>query len=112
MPAAHYFLGSRLLCSSPSAPSWSDELPFPGSVSLAYLCPSCGSLWAQVSIDGQPWSPVVRHCLRHATPSNKGGTFHHPWQRNLSSYPREVLQSDALAMMNSLHLSDLLKESA
>jgi ribosomal protein S27AE len=66
-------------------------------LSSAYLCPNCGSLWAQVAIDDARWSPVVRRCA----PCGDGHIIH-PWQRNLSHYPFPVLLHSALLALKEL----------
>ena len=95
MPA-HYFLGTSLLVSAPLAAPWSDTAG-PNAFSTAYLCPQCGSLWAQISVDGAPWFPTVKRC-----PDHGDGRFSHSWQRDLSLYPLPVLQHDARMALKEL----------
>jgi hypothetical protein len=95
MPA-HYFLGSQLLATAPLSAPWQDS-DGPNTLSSAYLCPTCGTLWAQISIDGARWTPITRSCPLHG-----GGQFSHPWQRDLSLYPEAVLQHDARIALKEL----------
>lgn len=95
MPA-HYFFGPSLLASVPLAAPWTDTSG-PNQFSTAYLCPVCGSLWAQISLDGAPWFPTIKRCGLHGD-----GQFSHPWQRDLSLYPEAVLRHDAQMALKEL----------
>ncbi len=91
MPAA-YFLGQRLLCTAATAPWWAHADPW--CASLAYLCPDCGDLWARVAIEGRPWHAIMRRCPRCGD-----GHLIHPWSVPLNTYPPQVLEREALLIL-------------
>ena len=99
MPAS-YFLGTRLLGSSPANPRWDDDrdLFFEHQ---ALFCPMCGEVWARILIDGaNGWRVAVRHCAKeYRKPGNwdsdSSGSFIASWRRTFSELPPEVLEYEA-----------------
>lgn len=86
-----YFLGTRLLASTPIPPGW-DDLTRAGA-SLAYFCPTCGEIWGRVMTEGLEWLPIRSGCSRHPYLDPIGSSFILPWRSNaaLAELPAEVL---------------------
>lgn len=104
-----YFLGNKLLAQTDIIPWWSDtDLAIS---SLAYLCPTCGEVWARVAIRDAAWTAAAHHCERCAGPRSyllgEPGSFIHPWLRATSHFPREVLIHEVLLRIRLLDLKDL-----
>lgn len=96
----HYFLGTRLLASSPHPPWWSDSQP--SRLSIAHFCPTCGELWGRVVIPGAKWQVANSGCRSHPFLDSPPGSFIFPWRRGCpDELPAEVL---------SYELSLLLQE--
>ena len=91
MPASltHYFLGQRLLDSSPSLPFWDDTTLMQSSQVL--VCPTCGEAWGRIMVEGREWLPVRAGCIKHPWLEDIGGTFIPPWRQHFRELPRGVL---------------------
>lgn len=98
----HYFLGSRLLGSSPSLPMWDDATP--SHFSTAYLCPTCGEVWARIAVEGgQEWHPIKAFCPKHSDYFGRpGGSFIHPWRKTYWELPQEVLKYELQLLLDRL----------
>lgn len=97
---AHYFLGNRLLASSPQPSWWSDEQV--SSASLVFVCPTCGDVWGRVVEEGKQWLPVRSGCNKHPWLDEVGGSFIAPWRQTFAELPAEVLQYEARIRFNQL----------
>ena len=85
MPAL-YFLGNRLLGSSPELSRW-DDLKVNHN-NLAYFCPTCGDIWGRVADDRcAGWFPVNVPCAKHGN-----GSFIFVWRNSFEELPPEVLK--------------------
>lgn len=88
MIKAHYFLGNRLLGSSPHGAYWAD-LQLSCSHTI-YVCRECGECWGRVVLASQPhagWTTQLRACARHG-----GGSFIASWSQQFDELPEEVLE--------------------
>lgn len=89
--SASYFLGNRLLGTSPRHPYWDDTMF--ASASLAFLCPTCGDTWGRVMVPGLEWLPIRRGCRQHPWCEEVGGSFIPPWRQGCPvELPPEVLR--------------------
>lgn len=89
---AHYFLGNRLLGTGRAY--WDDITPL--REGLALFCPTCGECWGRIAPEGsEEWLPIRAGCPRHPW-TDTPGTFLHPWQRQLTGLPPEVLRHEFL----------------
>lgn len=86
----HYFLGSRLLGSSPLKAFWQEAQPI--AASIAYICPTCGDLWARVAQPTGEWMPLRAGCREHPYLHPVGGSFIPPWRHTFTEFPQAVLE--------------------
>lgn len=83
----HYFLGQRLLGTSPRQAYWADMQP--ATCHTAYLCPVCGEVWGRVlqsDKSSAEWIAQRRFCVKHGN-----GSFIAPWSQQFDELPLEVL---------------------
>lgn len=87
---AHYFLGNRLLGTSPDLPRWEDYKVHHNNV--AHFCPSCGEVWGRV-MDSRlaGWFPQITPCAKHGN-----GSFISAWRNTFEELPPEVLHYELL----------------
>lgn len=98
MPAT-YFLGSRVIATSPHPLWWSDSDK--GDNSLVFICPICGDAWGRVAVTSCPWLPLVRGCPKHPDyPNEPGGSFIAPWRKQFAELPPEVLAYELSIRLN------------
>ena len=84
-----YFLGPRLLGTSPSLPLWDDTTVSP--MSQVVICPVCGEVWGRIAVEGREWLPVRRGCTKHSWLGDVGGSFLPPWRHSFDELPPAVL---------------------
>lgn len=97
MPA-HYFLGNRLLGSSPRTPWW-DSASL-AEASVLFVCPVCGDAWGRVVIEGKEWVPLRRGCAKHPWNGSPGGTFIPSWLHRYDHLPDQVLRYELNLLLN------------
>lgn len=91
---AHYFLGNRLLGSSPKPPMWSDASAQETNVGL--MCDTCGETWARVvNTRATRWTFQMRLCEKHGN-----GSFIAAWVNQFEELPPEVLQYELQLRLN------------
>lgn len=94
--AAHYFVGTRLIGSAPSA-WWCSTSQFFDSLLL--ICPTCGETWARIVLDSsKEWFFRRTHC-----PAHGGGSFIPPWSFPLETLPTQVLNREFLLAYSRSH---------
>lgn len=86
----HYFLGTRLLASTPTPARWNDHDPIAGPTML--VCPTCGEIWARVVTDHGEWLPIRAGCPLHPYLHPVGGSFIAPWRHTFNEFPQAVLE--------------------
>lgn len=88
--SASYFLGPRLVAVSSQSPLWDDHRE--AGVSQAFLCPTCGEVWARIVVPNTRWMAVHAGCRKHPQHQDDvGGTFIRPWRHDLRDLPAEIL---------------------
>lgn len=93
MPAL-YFLGNKLLGSSPELSKWEDHKV--NHTNTAFFCPRCGEVWGRIMDDRVAgWSAVTSLCGKH-----NGGSFIAPWRSSFEELPPEVLQYELGIWLN------------
>jgi hypothetical protein len=101
---AIYMLHNRVIAHEPyGRPMW-DEVREMGQ-SAAFVCPTCGDLWARIIIPTAEWLPVRAGCRHHPWIHPVGGSFIFPWRKTYQDLPVEVLTYEFL-----LHHDHYLKE--
>ncbi len=93
----HYFLGSRLLATTSIPPMWDDATI--DHASTAYICPTCGEVWARVMIEGSEWHPIKAACQKHHF-LRSGGYFLAPWRKTCWELPQEVLMYELQLLLD------------
>lgn len=91
---AHYFLGQRLLGTSPKPPMWADEVK--ADRSIGFMCEVCGEIWGRVIHDKPAfWGYQMRLCAKHGD-----GSFIAAWSNKFEELPPEVLQYELQLRLN------------
>jgi hypothetical protein len=98
MPAS-YFLGNRLLGTSPKQAMWDDTTPLAGNEAM--FCPTCGEVWGRVLIwERSPWHTTTRNCAKHPTCLDSPGSFIASWRTTFEELPPEVLAYELQLRLN------------